>query len=222
MQDLRQECWYGKVCQLDCSSTCIRYNEVKYLMESSGIPKAQQTPKTLIPLNQSDKEIFIRLRDIKDNIVEYVNEGKNFYICSNQAGTSKTSWVFKILLKYIDSIWSGNGFRTRCLFIHVPTFLQQIKNFDKPLTEEYKENIKNCDLVCWDDIATTKLSEYEYNQLLTFIDARMLNEKSNIYTSNITSKEMLEGTIGVRLASRVYGQSDILTITADDMREGVK
>ena len=222
MENLREICWYGQVCRQECSDSCVRYNEVKYLMDSSGIPKAQQTPKKLIPLNQEDKEVFIRLKDIKDNIVDFINNGKNLYLCSDSPGNSKTSWGFKMMLKYIDSIWSGNGFRTRCLFIHVPTFLQQLKNFENPLSEEYKEKIKTCDLVFWDDIAASKLTDYEYNQLLAFIDARMLEDKSNIYTSNIVSKEMLETIIGGRLTSRIYGQSEVLTITADDMREGVK
>ena len=50
----------------------------------------------------------------------------------------------------------------------------------------------------------------------------MLEDKSNIYTSNIVSKEMLETIMGGRLTSRIYGQSEVLTITADDVREGVK
>lgn len=222
MNELRERCWYKNVCQLECSTSCIRYNEMKFLMDSSGIPEAQQLPKSLLALNDDDRQTFRRLKEIKDNINQFVEEGKNLYICSDQPGTSKTSWMFKLILKYFDNIWSGNGFRVRGLFIHTPTFLQQLKNFDNPLSEEYKENIKNCDLVCWDDIAASKLTEYEYNQLLTFIDARMLNNKANIYTSNITSREMLETIIGGRLTSRVYNQSEILQITADDMREGVK
>ena len=102
---------------------------------------------------------------------------------------------------------------------HVPSFLIQLKNFDNPLSDEYKDNLLNADLVIWDDIAASKLSEFEYNNLLMFLDNRIFSKKSNIFTSNVVTKNTLEQQVGGRLASRIYGTSEILTLTANDYRE---
>lgn len=218
----REDCWYSSVCNNTCSDTCIRYNEMKFLMDSSGIPKPQQMPLKLIPVNESDRKIFIRLNSIKNNIVNWVDQGNNVYIASESAGVAKTSWALKLMLKYFDEIWSGNGFKVRGIFIHTPTFLSQLKNFQNPLSEDYKYNIMNTDLVIWDDIvASDKTSDYDYTQLLMYIDNRLLNKKSNIYTSNIISKGALEQILGNRLTSRIYGESEPLIITAEDYRGAI-
>lgn len=214
----KEDCWYASVCHNECSDTCIRYREMKFLMDSSGIPKPQQMPLKLIPTNESDREIFIRLNEIKNGIVEWVKNGNNVYIASESAGVAKTSWALKLILRYFDEIWSGNGFKVRGLFIHTPTFLSQLKNFEHPLPEDYKQNVMNSDVVIWDDIAAGKTSEYDYNQLLMYLDNRLLNKKANIYTSNIISKGELERILGARLASRIYGESETLIITAEDYR----
>lgn len=217
----KEDCWYASICNNECSDTCIRYMEMKYLMDNSGIPKPQQMPLKLIPTNEDDRKVFIRLNTIKQNIVEWVKEGNNLYIASESAGVAKTSWALKLILKYFDEIWSGNGFQVRGMFIHTPTFLSQLKNFSNPLSEEYKQNVMNTDLIIWDDIATGKTSDYDYNQLLMYIDNRLLNKKSNIYTSNVISKVSLEQILGARLASRIYGESEPLIITANDYRGGI-
>ena len=218
----KQDCWYKSVCNLDCPSVCLRYIEMKFLMESSGIPKSRQLPLDLISLNEKDKKAFKQLDEIKNNIKEFVDAGKNLYICSSSTGTAKTSWAFKLMLKYFDTIWPGNGMKVRGLFIHVPTFLQQLKDFDSPLPKSYIDDIKECDLVIWDDIAASDLTKYEYNQLLLYIDTRVTNNKSNIYTSNICTKNTLNKTVGARLASRIFSLAEVITFSASDIREGVK
>ena len=211
-----KECWYRNVCKLECTN-CIRFIEILYLINNSGIPKNQQKPIALHP-NGVDLPEFRKLKKIKDNIVNFVKQGKNLYISSKSSGTAKTSWSIKLMLKYFDSIWNGNGQRVRGLFIHTPTFLQQLKDFDNPLTTEYKELIKSCDLVVWDDIATSHMSNYEYTQLLIYIDHRILNGKSNIYTSNVTTLESLEEIVGSRLASRIFSTSKVIEFKAADGR----
>lgn len=210
------KCWYKDVCTLDSCNNCIRYLEMKYLIDNSNIPPSRQIPNKLIP-DKVDYDSFIKLQDIKDNIVSYVNAGNNLYITSKRLGNGKTSWSIKLLLKYFNEIWPGNGFRVRGLFIHVPTFLNQLKSFNSPLSAEYKSNIFNTDLVVWDDIASTKLSEYDHSQLLSYIDVRILNGKSNIYTGNMSRYEELEQTVGQRLASRIW-YSDIVEFIGKDRR----
>lgn len=213
-----ENCWYKNVCTYDSCMNCIRYSEMKYLMDNSGIPKNRQYPQALVA--GIDYDAFMQLSDIKDDIVTFVESGKNLYLCSENTGNGKTSWSIKLMLKYFDQVWAGNGFKERGLFIHVPTFLSKLKNFNDPLLASYKESVSNVDLICWDDIASTKLSEYDISQLLIFIDQRIVDGKANIFTGNIVTEQNLEKVLGSRLASRIWNTSEVIKLVGKDRRHG--
>lgn len=202
------DCWYYSVCNRarnSCKTACIRYLEMQSLMDTSGIPKKRQYPQKLIAPKE-DLKAFNTLNDIKNNITEFIDNGKSLFICSNTTGNGKTSWAIKLVLKYFDSIWAGNGFNPRALFINVPTFLIKCKDFDNKDSEfeELKKLIPTVDLVVWDDIASTGISAYDYSQLLMYLDVRCSNGLSNIYTSNLTNIDDLGNLIGEKLASRIF------------------
>lgn len=214
---LYSDCWYKKVCQNKCDGACIRYSEMKYLIDNSGVPKAKQYPIALKSCNE-DYDAFIELADIKNHIYDYVQSGNNLYIASEHTGNGKTSWAIKILLKYFDEVWAGNGLRVRGLFVHVPTLLLQLKNFNSPLSNEYKQNLIDADLIVWDEIATGTLSNYDYSNLIMFMENRLLIEKSNIFTSNCTDMNDLEDIVGNKLASRIWNTSDVIIFKGKDRR----
>lgn len=211
-----EECWYKDVCELECTNSCIRYAEMKFLMDNSGIPKNKQIPVTLIA--GDDYDAYVQLAHIKDGIADYVANGNNLYICSTNTGNGKTSWAIKLLLKYFHDVWAGNGFRVRGKFVHVPTLLNRLKNFENPISQEYRDDLVNADLVVWDDIAAVPMSNYDNSQLLSLIDQRVIDGKSNIYTGNLTTHRTLEEMIGSRLASRVYNNSDVIEFKGKDRR----
>ena len=214
----KSDCWYKDVCTYDFCTNCIRYSEMKYLMDNSGIPVSRQMPQTLIA--GVDLEQFSRLAEIKDDIVNFVNIGDNLFICSKHTGNGKTSWALKLMLKYFDSVWAGNGFRVRGLFVNVPTLLLQLKNFGNPLSEEYKKNLMEADLVIWDEIASTSISNYDYGNLLMFLDYRVFSDKANIFTSNAVTRAELEKSIGSKLTSRIWNCSEIIEFNGKDRRHG--
>lgn len=191
---------------------------MKYLMDNSGIPKNRQIPKSLVA--DIDLEPYSKLADIKADIVNFVNNGENLFICSKYTGNGKTSWSLKLLLKYFDEIWAGNGFRVRGVFVNVPTLLLQLKNFNHPLSEEYKRNLMEADLVVWDEIASTSISTYDYGNLLMFLDYRFSAGKSNIFTSNATTQEDIEKSVGSKLTSRIWNCSEIIEFRGKDRRHG--
>jgi len=210
-------CWYKDVCTISCDPmACLRFIEMKYLVDNSGIPASKQYPSILEA--QEDYDQFVRLAQIKKDMQNFVKQGRNLYITSRNTGNGKTSWAIKLMLKYFDMIWAGSGLKVRGLFIHVPTLLLQIKNFSNPLSEEYKKNIMDVDLVIWDEIACTTISQYDYSNLLMFLECRLLNGKSNIYTSNSISKEALEDVVGNKLASRIWNTSEIIEFRGKDKR----
>ena len=94
----------------------------------------------------------------------------------------------------------------------------QLKDFNNPLPKSYLENLKNVDLVIWDDIAVSGMSQYDFTQLYTIIDKRILAEKSNIFTSNQPTVEGFAKMMGNRLASRIYYTSEIVELKGKDMR----
>lgn len=200
-----EKCWYKDVCTIECTNSCLRYIEMKFLMDNSDIPPTKQIPDKLTPEVQ-DLDAFTKLNELKLDIVDFVTSGKNLYLWSEHTGNGKTSWALKLMLKYFDEIWAGNGFRVRGKFVHVPTFLLQLKNFNDPLSEEYKNDILNCDLLILDDIASVGISQYDLSQLLLYIDNRSLNGKSIIYTGNLDMHNM-DKVLGSRLTSRIWSKT---------------
>ena len=185
----------------------------------SNLPKNFQKPIKIVSTD-ADRPAYIELSKIKKDIVSFVNKGKNLYICSKTCGNAKTSWAVKLMLKYFDETWHNSYDVTRGLFVHVPSLLLDLKNFNN--MPEYVDRIREADLVIWDDIAFGSLSDYDHEQLLQFIDNRVANGKSNIFTSNVTSGKELESLIGSRLASRVYSGSKVIEFSSGDFRVGGK
>ena len=212
------ECWYKEVCKLKDCTCCIRFEEMKYLMDNSNIPKNKQTPISL-SCDARDRNAFLELADIKDDIENFVKNGENLYITSSETGNGKTSWALKLLLKYFDTVWAGNGFNVRGYFAHIPTLLGQLKNFtDDTARVQLLSLLMRVDLVVWDDIASTKLSDFDISQLLSIIDTRLSNGLSNIYTGNIVTKEGLKSALGDRLASRIWIKDSIIELKGKDRR----
>lgn len=153
----------------------------------------------------TDLPEFRALKAMSDDIVNFVNDGRQLYLHSSQAGNGKTSWSLKLLQSYFNQIWEKSALRCRALFINVPTFLIELKNHiseKSEYVENILENVKKCDLVIWDDIGTKSATSFEHEHLLSMIDSRINNGKANIFTSNLNDEEMHQ-VLGDRLASRI-------------------
>lgn len=214
-----KDCIYKDRCTNKCSQSCIRYIQMSRLLELSNLPTKYQKPIKIISVDE-DRPSYLKLANIKENIVNFVKDGKNLYICSSTCGNAKTSWAVKLMLNYFDRMWPNSYDVTRGLYVHVPTLLLDIKNFGN--VPEYVSRLKEADLVVWDDIAFSKLTEYEHEQLLQIIDNRMANGLSNIYTSNITDIDEFTSYVGNRLSSRIYNSSEVIEFKAGDWRIGGK
>ena len=215
------DCWYAQVCDMpNPCNMCIRYIEMSYLMENSNLPKNKQKAIKLgIP--DCDRGAYQTLLDIKSDIFNFVDQGENLYIGSNYTGNGKTSWAIKLMHAYFNAVWDGNGLRERALFINVPTFLMKCKEFGVKDEEfqKIKQLLLSVDLVVWDDIASTDMSSYDYSQIFPYIDSRLLEGRSNIYTGNFDNKSDLLDKLGDRLASRVWSHNThIVIFNSRDMR----
>lgn len=197
----------------------LRFQEMMYMINTSGIPKKVIGTK-LVP-DDVDFEQFVRLANIQENIIEFINDGNNMYLYSKTCGNGKTTWSIKLLLQYFNEVWACNNFKERGLFINVPTFLTKIKTVIGRPDEQFenmRDLIEQVDIVVWDDIASTKLSDFDYNTLLTYIDKRTLENKCNLYTGNVSPSE-LEKYVGQRLTSRILSHSAVIELKGQDRRK---
>lgn len=213
------ECWYRFTCGDDCD-ICTTFVQMKYQMENSGLPKAKQQPIELFidEGNAEDKKAYRELASIRANIVDFVTSGKNLYICSKYPGNGKTSWAIKMLHTYFHYTAVGNYDNLKGMFVSTTDLLLRLKDFNNPVSAKYKDNLENVDLVVWDDIAVSGISQYDYTQLFHIVDNRILAEKSNIFTSNLVNDTDLIKCLGPRLASRIYNTSTIIEFKSGDMR----
>lgn len=226
MEYIKKNCYLSDNCKLkECNyvnenDMCIRFFKIDFLLNKSLLSDNHKKGIRLI-LDQdgTDKLEYEQLSKIQDKIRPWVRRGNNLYLCSNIPGNGKTSWAIKLLKAYILSIWPESELSCKALFVNVPKFLIELKsNITKKsgYIDYINENVLNADIVVWDDIATKLVTEFEHEHLLSLIDNRMFNNKSNIFTSNITPHN-LSAVIGDRLASRI-NSTTIIEFKGKDKR----
>ena len=219
----KENCWYKEVCPLvntcECVSQCIKYKKMDYLANMALLTKKQQHPIKLY-VEDIDEQAYERLNEIKMNARTFVENSGNLLIFSKTVGNGKTGWSLKILMNYFNQIWASTDFTCRGLFINVPRFLNELKENIRESSEyieHIKENILDADLVVWDEVGLKDLTTYEHDYLFSYINARLDNGKSNIFTSNLDTNE-LEQALGVRLFSRVVNTSECIELKGSDKR----
>ena len=84
-------------------------------------------------------------------------------------------------------------------------------------SEHIKENVLTADLVIWDEIGTKEFTQFEHENILNLINARIDAGKSNIYTSNLSVDE-LRDAVGDRLYSRIILCSNDVPFVGLDKR----
>ena len=182
--------------------------------------KQRQIGKLFIDQDGTDLHEFQQLAKLEQNIDKFVESGANLYIHSYNCGNGKTSWSIRLMTSYFDKIWHKSNFDCQALFISVPRYLLALKASISG-KNEYADTVNKyilvADLVVWDDIATKMGTEFELNHLLNIINTRMDNGKSNIFTSNLGNKELINA-LGERLASRICNKSIDIELHGADKR----
>lgn len=214
---------YDRCNHIDCgSSFCVKKYKLDFLYDKALIPENQRQYFVMyLDKERKDKSSYDALKDIENNIVDFVNNGKNVYIYSKVCGNGKSSWSLKLAQAYIDKIWSKCKLECKVLFISVPKYLLALKDNITEKSEyisHIKENVLTCDLVIWDDISNKYGTEFELTNLLSIIDYRLSNNKANIYTSNI-SPDNLKQYMGDRLTSRIANFSLTVKFEGGDKRQ---
>ena len=192
-------------------------------LSNSQIPKRYLEDIQLIP-SLIDEDVFLELKDIKDNIKQFVDKGNNLLIYSSNVGNGKTTLSTKMIKEYINSV-SNIKFKNNCpaLFINVTNFLNEKKLAitDSSLQSKVydtEQKILSANLVVFDDIGVKNISDYDLGALYYWIDYRTNNLKSCIYTSNLQPSS-LKKVLDDRLYSRIVNYSILKEIKDGDSRE---
>lgn len=200
---------------------CIKKFKIDSLFDEALISDIQRKHINLrIDADGTDKAQFMTLKSIEDNIESFVNEGKNLYLYSYNCGNGKSSWMLRLAQSYINAIWHKSEIKPKVLFISVPKFFIMLKDNISNKNEyisHIKKHVLDCDLVLWDDIGTKVGTQFEIDNLLNIIDNRVVNGKSNIYTSNMDPAQ-LEECVGSRLYSRIVNLSTNIELRGMDKR----
>lgn len=200
---------------------CIKKFKMDRFFDLGLISESQRADVPLyLDDNLCDETAYTYLNNIKKNISAFVDSGANLYIYSRTTGNGKTAWALKLAQAYIGKIWYERDLTCEVLLIGVPRYLLSIKDAisnNNEYASHIKENVLNASLVIWDDIATKGMTEFETENVLSVIDARINMGKANIFTSNITPEE-LPLYVGDRLASRIIGKSTPVKFTGKDKR----
>lgn len=223
----KEECWFKPKCPYyngcKCNCGCGWYTKFYYLVNLANLPKALTYPENQQMNPGKDANEHKYLEGIKDNIVEWVEQGNNLLLYSANCGNGKTTWAIKMMCKYFSEIvfYQDYDYECRGLFVNVDDFLYQHKqNINHP-DERFHEImllIDHVDLVVWDDIGNSKLSKYEYDIIYRCINNRINNGKANIFTSNVIDGDM-DTNLGYRLSDRIINTSDIIEFINPSQRQ---
>ena len=218
------QCWVRERCKKanSCSDGfCIKLFKLNELCNLAMLTEDQRQKKKLwLDGSGVDRDAFTFLKSVEDNVEKFVKDGSNIYIYSYITGNGKTAWALRILNSYLEKIWYKSDIVCRALFVNVPRFLISLKENIGEYSPYYNQ-IKNCildaDLVVFDEIGTKVATSFEVEHLLSIINARVDNKKSNIYTSNLGPEE-LRKSVGDRMYSRIINTSTEVMFRGADKR----
>lgn len=217
------KCYLYDICNgKDCDKDfCIRKYKMDSLYSAALVTESQKQHIQLkVDQDGTDLEQFKQLADLEQNILSFINSGKNLYLHSSNCGNGKSSWSLRFIEAYLNKIWARTELKCKALFISVPRFLLSLKDGisnKNPYADYIKDNVLEADLVVWDDIAAKMGSEFELTHLLNIIDNRLSLGKSNIYTSNL-NRAQLSNALGDRLTSRIANMSIDIELHGTDKR----
>ena len=190
---------------IDCRRRCKLYKQINVAISNCGQPN---TKKFLIDLElqKIDVKAFLRLNEIKENIILWVEKGSNLYLTSDNIQTGKTTWALKILYRYITTICFQIPFTINGYYLYLPELLFKLKDYEFKKSEEFKQLdtiLKYCPLIIWDGINTQTLTPQEQSTLGIYLNKRDLEGLSNIFIGKNLTEDDLNIMVGPVLAQRL-------------------
>ena len=228
---MNTECWYcdiaiaigekdkcNKGYQTEwCDEHCPIYRNMKCCFEASALPEKYWWPFSL-KRSDIDKNAIKQIKDIREDLTDFVYEGKNLLIQSEKCGNGKTSWGIKLLQKQIELNYKQTI--PPAFFVYVPNLLYEARKSisgKNTIFNKMEYMIENCPLVMFDDIGSVPLKDYDLLIMSNFIEKRITQNLSSIFTTNCVN-EVLRANLGERLFDRVNRLSVVVTLKGNSMR----
>lgn len=195
--------------------------QFKIQLDNANLPTSYNPQKLLIP-DSEDEQVFNQLSFIKDEINRFVSTGQNLLICSNYVGNGKTHWAISIAYSYL--IHASNFSKSNpVMFINVPLFFYKKKmSMSNPSYVEEVNSIEDrifkSDLVIFDDISGKGNSDFEQDSIYCWIESRLMDGKSSIYTSNARPEDMLN-FLSPKIWDRIVGLSNVKILNGGTHRQ---
>lgn len=190
---------------IDCRKCCSEYKKINVAITNCGQPNTKKFLIDLV-LQKIDTKAFLRLNEIKENVVQWVERGSNLFLTSDNIQTGKTTWALKILYRYITTMCTTIPFTINGYYLYVPELLFKLKDYEYKKTQEFKQLetiMKSCPLVIWDGINLQTLTPQEQATLGIYFNKRDLDCLSNIFIGKNISEEDLTIMVGPVLAQRL-------------------
>lgn len=237
MKPIYEEC-------LSCVATpfCKKYNEqqkvqgnhcdAKFLLDRSL--RLSKIPKSYLKANiynytvdEFNKEIYDKMKDLISDIVNHVDNGVNFLFFGNQTGTGKTYHASLILNHYIYKTCLTDKFDMEtptALFISYPELVNLLRyQRDDENTFELVEIVKRVPLLLLDDIGAGTQSDFVREQTFIILNSRFNESLSTIITSNYTVNQLnQDDVLGKRNVSRILSNVKGIELKGNDRRWRVK
>ena len=226
---MNNNCWYCLEATGECAKgqnaewcdfNCPIYKNVKSNFLNSNLPEKYWWPFTLFK-TKVDAQAIDDILDIKNNLANFVNEGKNILLQSSKCGNGKTSWGIRLLQKQIELNYKGSfGSWPPAFFVYTPGLLLDARKSISSKNSDFNTTqmiIENSPLVMFDDIGCIPLKDYDLLILSTLIEGRLLKGLSSIFTTNLQG-EALKEVLGERLYDRISRLSQVITLKAESLR----
>lgn len=205
------KCWADGYCRRkseeNCNDTCIGHILLSTLYTQSGMPKVYQYGQKL-KVEKADELVYKELKKYVTNIVHNVDNGKGLFLYGS-TGTGKTSLACVAMNQYFRKVAFTAMAECTGVYLRVPKFLEDYRKSygtEDVKFQELLENVNHAKIVLFDDIGAEKPSEWVRERLLAIIDERVSSGLCNMFTSNLTIRQLESGEIlGSRIASRILG-----------------
>lgn len=169
----------------------------------------------------NEQEVDNILRPAINNIVNAVDEGRNFVIFNKETGTGKTYFGASLLNHFIYKTCLTSRFdfeNPLGLFVEYPALIDSLRYYrDDEEVLSLIEKIKTAPFVLFDDVGAGKLSEFALEQTYMLLNYRFNNKKATIFTSNL-SLEQLKENMTSRIFSRMMNDAVCIKLGGLDRR----
>lgn len=189
-----------------------------------------------LPIKADNPKVFTAVERYIKNIIERVQGANRGIYFTGNTGTGKTTVAVTILNEYLIArvIQHLKGEKkievNPVLFIKLAEFQNiynsqfrgtpDMQNKSAAKYYQFKQIMKEVDLLVIDDIALRGIPEGFMNELYEVIDYRATEDATTLFTSNVTYEELPE-FVGDRIASRIQGMcGNQVILKGKDFRSG--